>query len=184
MEWTLVQDAESRGSGPTSSENVISVHVPKSSILLSSNLSKLVVGCLTTSMYCDAIGIFRYIQLFSGHHMVVTKKPHTPEISPCLHTVRKVCNSVLFLQRFTSRTLQRFTSRVNRSGRYSSRVESIDSLVAQGSTLCVTFLCLGTICGKEYECFLKFVDSNFFGIGPLDVNCLRDVVSERRASPR
>ena len=34
----------------------------------------------------------------------------------------------------------------------------------------------GTICAKKYECFLQFVDSNFFGLESVDVNFGRDVV--------
>ena len=61
----------------------------KSSVLLSSKVSKYVFVCLTTSMY----GV-----------VATNKLPrHTPKISPCFHSVannfRKVCNSAFFLRR-------------------------------------------------------------------------------------
>ena len=73
-------------------------------------------------------------------------------------------------KRVTPCALQRVTLTSRKFEGYSTRVEALDSLVASSVTSCVTILSQGTICASEYDCFLQFLDSNFFGLEPSDVN--------------
>ena len=154
-------------------------------ILFSSQLSNLILVCLTTSMYFDGIenDDSVMIRCMWRDAETIKKNPrHTPETSPCAHgvaiSIRIVRESALFLHRVTHYALQR----VNPSPRPKSRVlfprrsSRLSGSARFGSVRDVRMLAVvGTICARTYACFLHFFESNFFGLESLRINFGSDV---------
>ena len=120
----------------------MSINVQKSSILLSSKLSNLVLFVSRRRCILTELGMMA-LQIHASVPRQISRR--ALEISPCF-------------------ARQRVTPRLAQSRRYSLRVETLDSLVAQSLTFCVIFLLQRTTCEKTCVLPIQW-SSSFFSYG-------------------
>ena len=110
--------------------------------------------------------------------VAINKSRHIPEIVPRFHCVPIRFRTSLRLHLAKKHSLRIAVGHTSPRMKLTviSLVQILNSLVAAGLTLSVTFLSQRTVCAKEYQHFLHFCESSFFGLEPYDVTLGLDVV--------